>query len=94
MGIDHVYTLDAFDETAIRKTLQAVFARQGLSLLVVRGRCPFIESRKCQATEDRRLRTDDRGQMSEDRGQMSENSDQRTVVIEQRSENRRQREVG
>jgi len=66
MGIDHVYTLDAFDEAAIRKTLQEVFARQGLALLVVRGRCPFIESRKCQATEDRRQRTEDRGQMTED----------------------------
>jgi indolepyruvate ferredoxin oxidoreductase alpha subunit len=51
MGIDHVYTLDAFDETAIRKTLQEVFTRQGLSLLVVRGRCPFIETRRCVAAQ-------------------------------------------
>lgn len=50
MGIDNVYTLDAFDETAIRKTLQEVFTRQGLSFLVVRGRCPFIESKRCHAT--------------------------------------------
>ncbi len=30
MGIDNVYTLDAFDEAAIRKTLQEVFSRRGL----------------------------------------------------------------
>jgi indolepyruvate ferredoxin oxidoreductase alpha subunit len=50
MGIDNVYTLDAFDEAAIRKTLQEVFSRKGLSFLVVRGRCPFIETKKCRAT--------------------------------------------
>jgi indolepyruvate ferredoxin oxidoreductase alpha subunit len=50
MGIENVYTLDAFDETAIRETLQEVFTRQGLSFLVVRGRCPFIESKRCHAT--------------------------------------------
>lgn len=50
MGIDPVYTLDAFDEKAIGKTLQTVFNRKGLSFLVVRGRCPFIETRKCRAT--------------------------------------------
>lgn len=59
MGIDHVHTLDAFDETAIRKTLPEVFARQGLSLLVVRGRCPFIETRRCVATEIRGQKTED-----------------------------------
>jgi indolepyruvate ferredoxin oxidoreductase alpha subunit len=52
MGIDNVYTLDAFDETAIRKTLQEVFSRKGLSFLVVRGRCPFIESKRCHATAE------------------------------------------
>ena len=50
MGIENVYTLDAFDEPGIRQTLQEVFSRKGLSFLVVRGRCPFIETRKCQAT--------------------------------------------
>jgi indolepyruvate ferredoxin oxidoreductase alpha subunit len=49
MGLENVYTLDAFDKTAIRQTLQDVFNRTGLSLLVVRGRCPFIETRKCIA---------------------------------------------
>ena len=51
MGIANVHTLDAFDETAIRHTLQEAFNRKGLSFLVVRGRCPFIETRKCRATE-------------------------------------------
>ncbi len=55
MGIDDVYTLDAFDEAAIRKTLQEVFSRKGLSFLVVRGRCPFIETRKCRATGEEEL---------------------------------------
>ena len=50
MGIENVYTLDAFDETAIRETLQEVFTRQGLSFLVVRGRCPYIQSKRCHAT--------------------------------------------
>ena len=49
MGIENVYTLDAFDEAAIRKALNTVFSRSGLSFLVVRGRCPFIETRKCRA---------------------------------------------
>jgi indolepyruvate ferredoxin oxidoreductase alpha subunit len=52
MGIDNVYTLDAFDEAAIRQTLQEVFTRKGLSLLVVRGRCPYIESKQCRATAE------------------------------------------
>ena len=50
MGIENVYTLDAFDETAIRETLQEVFTRHGLSFLVVRGRCPYIQSKRCHAT--------------------------------------------
>jgi indolepyruvate ferredoxin oxidoreductase alpha subunit len=49
MGIDHVYTLDAFDEKAIRSTLGQVFSRKGLSFMVVRGRCPHIETRRCRA---------------------------------------------
>ena len=50
LGIDYVYTLDAFDEASIRQTLQTVFSRKGLSFLVVRGRCPYIETRQCRAT--------------------------------------------
>jgi TPP-dependent indolepyruvate ferredoxin oxidoreductase alpha subunit len=55
MGIDTVYTLDAFDEKAIRSALQHVFSQKGLSFMVVRGRCPHIESKQCRAgraTED------------------------------------------
>ena len=50
MGIDSVYTLDAFDEKAIRSALQQVFNQKGLSCMVVRGRCPHIESKQCRAT--------------------------------------------
>ena len=49
MGIENVYTLDAFDEKAIRSTLQQVFSQKGLSFMVVRGRCPHIESKQCRA---------------------------------------------
>jgi TPP-dependent indolepyruvate ferredoxin oxidoreductase alpha subunit len=52
MGIEYVCTLDAFDGSAIRQALQDVFTRKGLSLLVVRGRCPFIESKQCHATAE------------------------------------------
>ena len=48
MGIDTVYTLDAFDEKAIRSALQQVFNQKGLSCMVVRGRCPHIESKQCR----------------------------------------------
>ena len=48
MGIDNVYTLDAFDEKAIRSALQQVFNQKGLSCMVVRGRCPHIESKQCR----------------------------------------------
>jgi indolepyruvate ferredoxin oxidoreductase alpha subunit len=50
MGIDNVYTLDAFDEKAIRSALQQVFSLKGLSVIIVRGRCPHIESKQCRAS--------------------------------------------
>jgi TPP-dependent indolepyruvate ferredoxin oxidoreductase alpha subunit len=50
LGIENVCTLDAFDEKAIRNALQQVFRQKGLSFMVVRGRCPYIESRRCRAT--------------------------------------------
>ena len=49
LGIENVYTLDAFDEKTIGRTLQKAFGQRGLSLLVVRGRCPYIESKQCRA---------------------------------------------
>jgi indolepyruvate ferredoxin oxidoreductase alpha subunit len=51
MGIDNVYTLDAFDENAIRNTLQRVFSLKRLSVIIVRGRCPHIESKQCRAID-------------------------------------------
>jgi len=50
LGIETVRTLDAFDAAAIRRTLRTVFSRKGLSFLVVRGRCPHIETKKCRVT--------------------------------------------
>jgi indolepyruvate ferredoxin oxidoreductase alpha subunit len=50
MGIDNVYTLDAFDEKDIRKMLQQVFNLKELSVVIVRGRCPYIESKQCRVT--------------------------------------------
>jgi indolepyruvate ferredoxin oxidoreductase alpha subunit len=50
MGIDNVYTLDAFDEKDIRKMLQQVFNLKELSVIIVRGRCPYIESKQCRVT--------------------------------------------
>ncbi len=52
LGLANVYTLDAFDGKAIRQTLQEVFNRKGLAFLVVRGCCPYIETRKCEAKDD------------------------------------------
>ncbi len=51
LNIANVFTLDAFDEPAIAHTLQEVFTTKGLSFVVVRGRCPHIESKQCRATE-------------------------------------------
>jgi indolepyruvate ferredoxin oxidoreductase alpha subunit len=51
LNIDKVFTLDAFDEPAIANVLQEVFKTKGLSFLVVRGRCPHIETKQCRVTE-------------------------------------------
>ena len=50
LNIDDVRVLDAFDETVIAETLQEVFGRPGLSVLVVRGGCPYTEGKKCRVT--------------------------------------------
>ena len=50
LNIGNVSTLDAFDEPAIARTLMKVFNTRGLSFLVVRGRCPHIESKQCRVT--------------------------------------------
>ena len=51
MGIENVHTLDAFDEQTIKDTLHHAFTRKGLTFLVVRGRCPYIETKRCKAIE-------------------------------------------
>ena len=50
LSIDHVCALDAFDEPAIAHALKEAFSKKGLSFLVVRGRCPHIETKRCRAT--------------------------------------------
>ena len=50
MGIDEVAVVDAFDAEAIAQTLQAAFNKKGLSFIVARGRCPYIENKRCQVT--------------------------------------------
>ncbi len=50
MSIEDVAVVDAFDEAGIARALQAAFHRKGLSFMVVRGRCPHIERKRCQVT--------------------------------------------
>ena len=49
LNIGKVGVLDAFDESAIANALLVAFRKKGLSFLVVRGRCPYIETRRCRA---------------------------------------------
>jgi indolepyruvate ferredoxin oxidoreductase alpha subunit len=51
LSIDNVCVLDASDKPAIVGGLQKAFANKGLSFLVVRGRCPHIETRRCRVSE-------------------------------------------
>ena len=53
LNIGHVCVLDAFEKPAIARALQACFSHKGLSFLVVRGRCPYIESKQCRVTNER-----------------------------------------
>jgi indolepyruvate ferredoxin oxidoreductase alpha subunit len=50
LSIDNVRVLDAFDKTSIEGVLQEAFGMKGLSVLVVRGRCPYIEIKRCRAS--------------------------------------------
>ena len=50
LSIDNVGAVDAFDETAIAGALQSAFNKKGVSFMVVRGRCPYIETRHCRVT--------------------------------------------
>jgi indolepyruvate ferredoxin oxidoreductase alpha subunit len=51
LSIDNVWVLDATDEPAIVRALQESFGKKGLSFLVVRGRCPHIETKRCSVSE-------------------------------------------
>jgi indolepyruvate ferredoxin oxidoreductase alpha subunit len=50
-GIESVQVLEAFNEESIALALQEAFAHKGVSFLVVRGRCPYIESKRCRVSE-------------------------------------------
>jgi indolepyruvate ferredoxin oxidoreductase alpha subunit len=52
LSIAHVGAVDAFDESAIASALQAAFNRKGVSFMVVRGRCPHIENKRCRVAVD------------------------------------------
>ncbi len=50
LGIDNVCVLEASDKPAIVRALQKAFEKNGLSFLVVRGRCPHIETKRCRVS--------------------------------------------
>ena len=52
LSIAHVEAVDAFDEAAIASSLQAAFKQKGVSFMVVRGRCPHIENKRCRVAAD------------------------------------------
>jgi indolepyruvate ferredoxin oxidoreductase alpha subunit len=51
LNIENVHALDAHDEPAIAGALQEAFSRNGLSFLVIRGRCPYIKTKRCRVTQ-------------------------------------------
>jgi indolepyruvate ferredoxin oxidoreductase alpha subunit len=55
LSISDVGAVDAFDEPAISSALQTVFDKKGLSFMVVRGRCPHIENKRCRVAADARV---------------------------------------
>ena len=52
LRIFQVDIVDAFDNTAIAQALKRAFDNTGLSFIVVRGRCPYIETKQCQIPGD------------------------------------------
>jgi hypothetical protein len=50
LSLDDVAVVDAFDGAAISRALQAAFNKKGLAFMVVRGRCPHIETKHCRVT--------------------------------------------
>jgi indolepyruvate ferredoxin oxidoreductase alpha subunit len=55
LRIFQVDIVDAFDNTAIARALKTAFDSKGLSFIVVRGRCPYIETKQCQISGDSSL---------------------------------------
>ena len=55
LSIDNVSMVDAFDEMAIAQALKTAFDKKGLSFIVVRGRCPFTETKHCCVTGDNNI---------------------------------------
>jgi indolepyruvate ferredoxin oxidoreductase alpha subunit len=49
LNINNVSVVAAFDERAIARALKTAFNMGGLSFVVVRGRCPYIETKHCLA---------------------------------------------
>jgi indolepyruvate ferredoxin oxidoreductase alpha subunit len=52
LSIDNVGMVDAFDETAIAQALKTAFNKKGLAFMVVRGSCPYTETKQCRVTGD------------------------------------------
>jgi indolepyruvate ferredoxin oxidoreductase alpha subunit len=50
LSIDNACVLEASDKPAIASALQEAFGNKGLSFLVVRGRCPHIETKHCRVS--------------------------------------------
>ena len=47
MGIESVTVLDAFDRESMERTWKKCLQEDGLKFIVVRGDCPYIDSKKC-----------------------------------------------
>jgi indolepyruvate ferredoxin oxidoreductase alpha subunit len=50
IGIDHIHIADAFDEISVARTITEAFDESELSCIVVRGRCPYIETKRCHVS--------------------------------------------
>ena len=53
LSIESVVAVDAFDKAALAQALQAAFKKKGLAFMVVRGRCPHIETKRCRIAESK-----------------------------------------
>ncbi len=48
LGLNYVKAVDAFDASALEETWRECLGRRGPSFVVVRGECPYIETKRCQ----------------------------------------------